>query len=60
MRLCRDRDMYKEFISAESLSELPQNASRWSNIAEIFPHHDEGVLPRGGHRKTRETHLQNV
>ncbi len=45
---------------SETISKLPEETSRRSNIPQVISRHDEGVLPRGGHRKTRETHLQNV
>ena len=45
---------------AESVPELLE-ASPWrSDLAQVFPQHDEGVLPRGRHREAREAHLQDV
>ena len=45
---------------SETISKLPEETSRRSNIPQVISRHDEGVLPWHRHREARETHFQDV
>ena len=53
-------DTWQHLCHSETISKLPQETSRRSNIPQVISRHDEGVLPGHRHRETREAHIQDV